>query len=138
MNTLTFENYESSVRSYCRNFPAVFSKAKGALMYDEEGQAYIDFFCGAGALSYFMTYERVPQAFADFMLSANLNKWTFILLTNIILLVIGMFIVSGHSSSPRLYLTSGVRSETFAGMHLSSVYPGMRRYSLKVLDGSLK
>ena len=51
--------------------------------------------CGAGALSYFMTYERVPQAFAEFMLSANLNKWTFILLTNIILLVIGMFMEGG-------------------------------------------
>ena len=51
--------------------------------------------CGAGALSYFMTYERVPQAFAEFMLGANLNKWTFILLTNIILLVIGMFMEGG-------------------------------------------
>ena len=51
--------------------------------------------CGAGALSYFMTYERGPQAFAEFMLSANLNKWTFILLTNIILLVIGMFMEGG-------------------------------------------
>ena len=51
--------------------------------------------CGAGALSYFMTYERVPQAFAEFMLSANLNKWTFILLTNIILLTIGMFMEGG-------------------------------------------
>ena len=52
MNTSTFENYESSVRSYCRNFPAVFTKAKGAKMFDEDGNAYIDFFCGAGALNY--------------------------------------------------------------------------------------
>lgn len=52
MNTSVFENYESSVRSYCRSFPAVFSKAKGAMMYDEDGNAYIDFFCGAGALNY--------------------------------------------------------------------------------------
>ena len=52
MNTSTFENYESSVRSYCRHFPAVFTKAKGAMMYDEEGKGYIDFFCGAGALNY--------------------------------------------------------------------------------------
>ena len=52
MNTSAFENYESSVRSYCRNFPAVFTKAKGAMMYDEEGNGYIDFFCGAGALNY--------------------------------------------------------------------------------------
>ncbi|MBQ9167023.1 MAG: diaminobutyrate--2-oxoglutarate transaminase [Oscillospiraceae bacterium] len=52
MNTSAFENYESSVRSYCRHFPAVFNKAKGAVMYDEDGNGYIDFFCGAGALNY--------------------------------------------------------------------------------------
>lgn len=52
MNASSFEKYESSVRSYCRNFPAVFTKAKGAMMYDEEGNGYIDFFCGAGALNY--------------------------------------------------------------------------------------
>ena len=52
MNTSVFENYESSVRSYCRHFPSVFTKAKGAFMYDEEGNRYIDFFCGAGALNY--------------------------------------------------------------------------------------
>jgi len=52
MNTQTFEQYESSVRSYCRHFPAVFTKGKGAMMYDEEGNGYIDFFCGAGALNY--------------------------------------------------------------------------------------
>ena len=52
MNTQTFEQYESSVRSYCRHFPAVFTKGKGAMMYDEAGNGYIDFFCGAGALNY--------------------------------------------------------------------------------------
>ena len=52
MNTSVFENYESSVRSYCRHFPAVFQKAKGATMFDEDGNAYLDFFCGAGALNY--------------------------------------------------------------------------------------
>ena len=37
MNTSSFEKYESAVRSYCRNFPAVFNRAKGAMMYDEDG-----------------------------------------------------------------------------------------------------
>ena len=69
MNTLTFENYESSVRSYCRNFPAVFSKAKGALMYDEEGQAYIDFFCGAGALNYGHNNDEIRSAVVEYLLS---------------------------------------------------------------------
>ena len=38
MDTKTFEQYESSVRSYCRNFPAVFSRSKGAEMFDENGE----------------------------------------------------------------------------------------------------
>lgn len=52
MNISVFEEHESSVRSYCRHFPAVFSRAEGAYMYDEDGNEYIDFFCGAGALNY--------------------------------------------------------------------------------------
>ena len=52
MNTSVFENIESNVRSYCRNFPTVFTKAKGAVMTDENGRNYIDFFAGAGALNY--------------------------------------------------------------------------------------
>lgn len=52
MNTSVFENMESNVRSYCRNFPTVFVKAKGAIMTDENGKDYVDFFAGAGALNY--------------------------------------------------------------------------------------
>lgn len=52
MNTQTFEKYESEVRSYCRHFPTVFTKAKGAKLFDELGNEYIDFFCGAGAVNY--------------------------------------------------------------------------------------
>lgn len=69
MNTSAFENYESSVRSYCRNFPAVFSKGKGAMMYDEDGNAYIDFFCGAGALNYGHNNEYIRQALIDYLQS---------------------------------------------------------------------
>ena len=47
-----FENLESNVRTYCRSFPAVFKKAKGALLIDEDGVEYIDFLAGAGALNY--------------------------------------------------------------------------------------
>ncbi|HVH42818.1 MAG TPA: diaminobutyrate--2-oxoglutarate transaminase [Labilithrix sp.] len=47
-----FERYESNVRSYCRSFPVVFQRAKGAELFDESGRAYIDFFAGAGALNY--------------------------------------------------------------------------------------
>ena len=52
MSTSIFETYESNVRSYCRSFPTTFTKAKGALMFDDQGKEYIDFFAGAGALNY--------------------------------------------------------------------------------------
>ena len=38
MNTEIFESVESNVRSYCRSFPTVFTKAKGAVMTDENGK----------------------------------------------------------------------------------------------------
>ncbi len=47
-----FEEMESNVRTYCRSFPTVFSRAKGSVMFDEEGRSYIDFFAGAGALNH--------------------------------------------------------------------------------------
>ena len=47
-----FEEHESAVRLYCRKFPVVFTEARGAWAFSEGGEAYLDFFCGAGALNY--------------------------------------------------------------------------------------
>jgi diaminobutyrate-2-oxoglutarate transaminase len=47
-----FESLESEVRGYIRSFPTTFVKAKGSMMWDVNGKAYIDFFAGAGALNY--------------------------------------------------------------------------------------
>ena len=47
-----FESLESEVRSYIRSFPAVFDTADNALIWDIEGNEYIDFFSGAGTLNY--------------------------------------------------------------------------------------
>jgi diaminobutyrate-2-oxoglutarate transaminase len=47
-----FQRRESEVRSYIRSFPVLFEKATGAKLIDREGQEYIDFFAGAGALNY--------------------------------------------------------------------------------------
>jgi len=47
-----FETFESKSRRYCRSFPTIFSTAKNAIMSDENGKEYIDFFAGAGALNY--------------------------------------------------------------------------------------
>ena len=42
MNTAIFENIESNVRSYCRNFPTVFTKAKGSVMTAEDGNGLVE------------------------------------------------------------------------------------------------
>jgi len=47
-----FNEVESSVRSYCRSFPAVFTSAHGATMVDTTGRRFIDFLAGAGTLNY--------------------------------------------------------------------------------------
>jgi diaminobutyrate-2-oxoglutarate transaminase len=47
-----FEALESEVRSYCRSFPVVFDRGMGCHLYDESGREYLDFFSGAGTLSY--------------------------------------------------------------------------------------
>ncbi len=48
----SFEHLESNVRYYCRRWPTVFTHASGTSLWDEDGREYIDFFAGAGALSY--------------------------------------------------------------------------------------
>jgi diaminobutyrate-2-oxoglutarate transaminase len=48
----TFDELESNVRYYCRRWPAVFSTARDATITAEDGTQYLDFFAGAGALSY--------------------------------------------------------------------------------------
>jgi len=57
-----FEQLESQVRSYVRSFPTIFSKAKGAMLYDEQGNGYIDFFAGAGVLNYGHNNPIVSEA----------------------------------------------------------------------------
>ncbi|WP_350306512.1 diaminobutyrate--2-oxoglutarate transaminase [Photorhabdus viridis] len=52
MNLSVFENIESEVRSYCRNFPSIFSRGKNALLFDKQGNEYLDFLAGAGSVNY--------------------------------------------------------------------------------------
>lgn len=60
---------ESAVRSYCRNWPVVFDRASGSWLYDEEGHAYLDFFCGAGALNYGHNNPVLKNPLADYLAS---------------------------------------------------------------------
>ncbi|MBK0126157.1 diaminobutyrate--2-oxoglutarate transaminase [Pantoea sp. S61] len=52
LSTSYTTKYESNVRSYPHDFPEIFSYAKGSIIYSENGNEYIDFFSGAGALNY--------------------------------------------------------------------------------------
>lgn len=69
MNTKAFEEYESQVRSYCRNFPVVFTTAKGSFIKDEDGKQYIDFFCGAGGLNYGHNNDYIKGKIIDYLQS---------------------------------------------------------------------
>ena len=69
MNTTIFENVESNVRSYCRSFPTVFTKAKGSVMIDENGKEYIDFFAGAGALNFGHNPQQINEKLIAYLQS---------------------------------------------------------------------
>ncbi len=62
-----FEERESEVRSYCRTWPAVFDRAAGSWLYDEDGRAYLDFFAGAGALNYGHNNPVLKGALLDYL-----------------------------------------------------------------------
>lgn len=62
-----FEQHESEVRGYCRNFPAVFASAKGAWMTDSQGRRYLDFFSGAGVLNYGHNPDKIKQALLAYL-----------------------------------------------------------------------
>ncbi|HEX3779499.1 MAG TPA: diaminobutyrate--2-oxoglutarate transaminase [Pseudonocardiaceae bacterium] len=62
-----FESVESEVRSYCRNWPVVFDRATASTLYDEAGNAYLDFFAGAGALNYGHNNPILKEALLDYL-----------------------------------------------------------------------
>ncbi|MER7583144.1 diaminobutyrate--2-oxoglutarate transaminase [Kitasatospora sp. NPDC097691] len=63
----TFEELESEVRLYCRKFPAVFERAKGAELHAEDGRTFIDFFCGAGTLNYGHNNDFIKARVAEYL-----------------------------------------------------------------------
>ncbi|MDN3352345.1 diaminobutyrate--2-oxoglutarate transaminase [Actinomadura sp. DC4] len=67
-----FESLESEVRSYCRGWPAVFNKASGSHLYDEEGNAFLDFFAGAGTLNYGHNHPQLKERLIDYLAGDNI------------------------------------------------------------------
>lgn len=67
-----FAELESEVRSYCRAWPTVFTRALGARIEDESGRSYIDFFAGAGALNYGHNPPQLIAALIDYLQSGGI------------------------------------------------------------------
>ena len=67
-----FEELESEVRSYVRSWPAVWSRAHGASLWDEHGREYLDFFSGAGGLNYGHNPDDMIAALTRYMQSQGI------------------------------------------------------------------
>ncbi len=65
----TFEELESTVRSYSRGWPTVFEKAKGYKLWDIDGKEYIDFFAGAGTLNYGHNNDKMQEKIIEYIKS---------------------------------------------------------------------
>ncbi|WP_459874499.1 diaminobutyrate--2-oxoglutarate transaminase [Halomonas shantousis] len=80
MITDILERMECGVRTYSRSFPTVFTQAKGARLYAEDGKEYIDFLAGAGTLNYGHNHPKLKEALLDYIASDGivhgLDMWT--------------------------------------------------------------
>jgi diaminobutyrate-2-oxoglutarate transaminase len=62
-----FDEIESEVQSYARNFPRMFDKAEGEFIYDEDGNQYVDFLAGAGSLNYGHYHPKLKEKLLDYV-----------------------------------------------------------------------
>ncbi|CAM3845499.1 diaminobutyrate--2-oxoglutarate transaminase [Kibdelosporangium persicum] len=67
-----FDDLESEVRVYCRKFPVVFHRAKGAELYAADGRMFIDFFCGAAALNYGHNNDFIKRRITEYLAADGL------------------------------------------------------------------
>ena len=63
----TFEEFESSVRSYSRTFPKLFTRAQGAYLYADDGSRYLDFLMGCSSLNYGHNHPALKQALLEYI-----------------------------------------------------------------------
>ena len=68
-----FETIESGVRSYIRQWPAVFTTARGHQLWDENGKEYLDLFAGAGTLNYGHNHPVLKQALLEYLAEDNIT-----------------------------------------------------------------
>ncbi|MBB5517836.1 diaminobutyrate--2-oxoglutarate transaminase [Amphiplicatus metriothermophilus] len=62
-----FKRRESIVRSYARNFPKKFVRARGARLTADDGSEYIDFLAGCSSLNYGHNHPALKKALMDYI-----------------------------------------------------------------------
>jgi diaminobutyrate-2-oxoglutarate transaminase len=62
-----FERRESQVRSYCRSFDTVFTRASGSTLFDEAGNEFTDFLSGCSSLNYGHNDPDMKAALLDYV-----------------------------------------------------------------------
>jgi diaminobutyrate-2-oxoglutarate transaminase len=68
-----FTRLESNVRSYCRSFSAVFTRARGTELFDVHGKRYLDFLAGAGSLNYGHNNPLFKQALVEYIMDDGIT-----------------------------------------------------------------
>jgi diaminobutyrate-2-oxoglutarate transaminase len=62
-----FTDHESEVRTYCRTYPSVFTRAIGHRVFDTGGREYVDFLMAAGSLNYGHNPRPVKAALTRYL-----------------------------------------------------------------------
>ncbi|MBU1315037.1 MAG: diaminobutyrate--2-oxoglutarate transaminase [Alphaproteobacteria bacterium] len=71
-NDDVYDRLESSVRSYCRDYPRSFAKASGSTLFTEEGDEYLDLLAGCGALNYGHNHPRLKEELMAYVMADGL------------------------------------------------------------------
>ena len=69
----TFELLESQVRSYARNFPRIFHRARGSWLYARDGAGYLDFLMGCSTLNYGHNHPELKKALIEYISSDGIT-----------------------------------------------------------------
>lgn len=69
----TFELLESQVRSYSRNFPAIFDRARGSTLRARDGSEYLDFLMGCSTLNYGHNHPALKRALIEYIESDGIT-----------------------------------------------------------------
>lgn len=67
-----FNTLESEVRSYCRKYPAEFSKAVNSEIYATDGKRYVDFLSVAGSMNYGHNNPYIKSAILNYLKEDNI------------------------------------------------------------------